>query len=63
MELVQELLQGSRRALARLISLVENNDPRKERSCSSCSRIRESVSYRDYRGSGCGKKLAGGPAA
>jgi LAO/AO transport system kinase len=30
MELVQELLQGSRRALARLISLVENNDPRKE---------------------------------
>ncbi len=30
MELVQELLRGSRRALARLISLVENNDPRKE---------------------------------
>ena len=30
MDLVQELLQGSRRALARLISLVENNDPRKE---------------------------------
>lgn len=30
MELVEELLQGSRRALARLISLVENNDPQKE---------------------------------
>ncbi|MFY9385741.1 MAG: methylmalonyl Co-A mutase-associated GTPase MeaB [Dethiobacteria bacterium] len=30
MEQVEELLQGSRRALARLISLVENNDPRKE---------------------------------
>ena len=30
MELVQELLEGSRRGLARLISLVENNDPRKE---------------------------------
>lgn len=30
MDLVEELLQGSRRALARLISLVENNDPQKE---------------------------------
>lgn len=31
MEPVRELLQGSRRALARLITLVENNDPRKEK--------------------------------
>jgi len=30
MEQVQELLQGSRRALARLISLVENDHPQKE---------------------------------
>jgi LAO/AO transport system kinase len=30
METVQELMRGSRRALARLITLVENNDPRKE---------------------------------
>ncbi len=30
MEPVRELLQGSRRALARLITLVENSDPRKE---------------------------------
>ncbi len=30
MDLVRELLQGDRRALARLITLVENNDPRKE---------------------------------
>lgn len=30
MQLVTELLQGNRRALARLISLVENGDPRKE---------------------------------
>ncbi len=30
MELVRELLQGNRRALARLISIVENNDPQKE---------------------------------
>lgn len=31
METVRELLRGSRRALARLITLVENNDPLKEK--------------------------------
>lgn len=58
-ELVKKIQQGNQRALARAITMIENDHPEKLKLMDLINRSEKVTLYRDYRFTGCWKKLFG----